>query len=299
MHTPASLSTFTRILAGAFVLFLLSACRPAQAEDHTPTPTFPTPTLNPLFFAAPSGTPPAPEGFTASGAPLAGGEITATANAPAEPTATQELPTPTPQPTEPPTVTPTFAPSPTPTIAATRSPVYDDRMDSNWAIKYSTDMRYNERDADAQHEGKYSISFAPLADFASLLLSVRQTSTQTFPHSEVLGVRFWLYSGDHEVEPSDLTVSIIGSNRFPFWIEGDSSVESASDPVFPETPLSEFGITETIPPETWTEIIVWLEDIADEPEYENVSAITIKNAAGFRYKVYIDEVDLLLALANP
>jgi hypothetical protein len=307
-------------LAG--VALLLGACAPVQVAQTSSTASNPAPTLNPFFYPL---NPNALETSLPGSADLAGTpietptllqteaitteaiaiETVSTEVVSTEAVSTQEItsapssgPTQTLTPTPSPTITPTATQSPTPTAAYRIVPIYYEDVDDKWAVKYSEMMRYNEKDATAAHDGSRSLSFTPLAGFGQLLLTVRQTAKEEYLRSQAVGVRFWLYSGEQEVAPSDLTVSVLGSNRFPFWIKDDHSVEGDQEPVFPETRLYYLDINQTIPPDTWVEINIWLDELIYEPEYQYITGIQIKNDAGFLGTVYIDQVELLMALAT-
>ena len=215
---------FVLIFAMACTTLLLSACtlaNPGQAPDKT---ELPTPTLNPFFHPATqppldsatptdSGIPLVPALLTGTEeieAPTAAPE-TALPTLPATEEPTTNLPlteTPTPETTfsEVPTPEATFTEVPTPTEAYNRIMVFDESVNDNWAVKYGQQMKYNERDKTIAHAGATSLSFTPLADYGTLLFSVRQTSKESYLRSNAVGVSFWLYS-DKEIAPSDLIVS--------------------------------------------------------------------------------------------
>jgi len=117
----------------------------------------------------------------------------------------------------------------------------------------------------------------------------------------VLGVSFWLNSGDAPVRPDDLAVTVVGSDAFPFWIAGDDSVAinnpAANEelPTFSETRLSFLHVDRTLPPQTWIKIEVWLDELLYDPDYTYVTGFYVKNDASFFQTVYIDDVALLLS----
>jgi hypothetical protein len=287
-----------KTLASVILVLFLGACRPAQPDENLPSPNFPAPTLNPLFYSAPTATP-GENGYPPPLAPSqSSGGSSLPQNTPADPIALQSEPSPSPSPTTSPAPSPTATPSPTPMPDYRRVTVYNDAVDSNWTLRYSDQMRYNEKDPSAQHDGKYSLSLTPLAPDGSLLFSVRQTAKEPYPRSEAVGVSFWLYTGEQDVKSTDLSVSILGSNRFPFWFPDDKSVESNLESVFPETPLNFIDGSTTIPAKTWIQVVVLLDDLADNPDYENVTGIQIKNDASFLNTVYLDQVELLMQPAG-
>lgn len=290
------------VLVGIALGLLLGACSPRHSEENLPTPNFPVPTLNPLFYSAPSATS-METGSLATPAPLQNGDITNLINTPATLTSMQieasllpgSTPTSTPIPADTPAPTSTITPAPTEVF--NRIMVYNEGLTEKWALKYGEQMRYSEKDKTVSHDGAYSFSLKPQADNGQILFAHRQTAKESYLHADTVGVSFWLY-GDKEIDPSDLVVSILGSNRFPFWFQGDQSVESDQEPIFPETPVNYLENNQTIPAQTWVQVVIKLADLPDDPDYEYVTGIQIKNDAGFRDQVYIDQVELLMAPAQ-
>jgi hypothetical protein len=301
MKFSVSLPTLTKVLAAVFLIFVLGACAPGQLDENLPSPSFPVPTINPLFSSAPSATPRVTGNLTTPAPAQEAGGIANPTNTLAATAALQAEssppsapgPTSTAIPTDTPALTPTNTPAPTEVYR--RVLIFDEAISEDWALRYSEQMVYNEKDNTVSHNGTYSVSFRPQADNARLLFGPRQTATESYPRNDVVGVSFWLYSGEQELNPSDLLVSILGSNRFPFYFPDDRSVESDSEPVFPEVPLNYLDGKTPIPPQTWIEVIVRLADLPDNPDYEYVTGIQLKNAAGFRNQLNIDQVELLMA----
>jgi hypothetical protein len=288
------------LLAGA--MLILGACAQNKTASDPDSVKLPTPTLNPIFNpgalapidgdipATPSGglLVPVNDSATPTQAPGSTEPVSAAAE-----TINPDAPTPTstPSPTETPAPSPTF--TPTATEMFNRVMIFDEFTSDDWQIKYSQNMKYNDRDKTYPHNGTYDISVTPQADFGTLLFSLRQTAKEAYPRKDAAGVSFWLYS-EEEIDPSALTVSVIGSNRFPFWYPDDKSVTNEQQPVFPETRLYYLDINRTIPPKTWVQIEVWLDDLLYEPEYEYITAIQIKNDAGFLNTFYLDQIELLM-----
>ena len=87
------------------------------------------------------------------------------------------------------------------------------------------------------HGGVYSLALAPQEDFSLLRFSVNQSADEKYPRDQVLGVSFWLNSGNEPLNLSSLAVAMMGSNAYPYWIADDTSVQTGSKYDFQETLL--------------------------------------------------------------
>ena len=133
----------------------------------------------------------------------------------------------------------------------------------------------------------------PTRDYGNLAFTVKFGTKETYLREKTLGVRFWLYSGDATIGTQDLAVSVVGSNKYPYWVWNDSSVTNDNDPVFSETRLQYLGFNDAIPPDTWVQVEVWLDELLFDPEYKYVTGIYIKNGEDFRDTIWIDQVELV------
>ena len=66
------------------------------------------------------------------------------------------------------------------------------------------------------------------------------------------------------------------------------------NPTFSETRLYFLGINRDIPPETWVNVEVWLDDLQYDPIYEYVTGFYIKNDEGFGQTFYVDAVRIIM-----
>src|SRR5690606_31538237 len=99
------------------------------------------------------------------------------------------------------------------------------------------------------------------------------------------------------VATDDLVITMQGSNQFPYWAENDDSVAGLSNDdadLFSETQLAFLNVSRDIPPNTWFNIEVWLDELVYDPDYEYVTGFYIKNDADFQRPYYIDDVEILL-----
>ena len=210
-------------------------------------------------------------------------------------------------------VTPTHSTTPQPSVvpqptntATTPTPVaievvslYDEKLNPNWSLAKSSNVRYDPASKVTTQQGQVALMARPTKGFGKLFLTVRQGSRETYLSDRVLGVRFWISGGDHMIAASDLAVAIVGSNTYPYWVAADTSVQinatiTPDAPLFSETRLYDLGINRSIPPNTWVEVVVWLDSLQFEPTYQYITGIYVKNDDLFVEPFYLDNVDLLL-----
>ena len=265
------------------LVLILSACSSYSDPNGTEIPSFPTPTFHELFILNHKTQEPDQFGTSPSGTtPTVAAFFT-------------KLSTPTKQPTQ--TPTPTIVPNilEFPIEDTISKTIYDDNFDPNWRLERGNNINATIRTRDITREGKYAIVATPKEAYSRLNFIITRESTEIYPLDLVLGFRFWINPGDGYLEPDDLVVTVFGSNEYPYYVEGDSSVTSTFDPVFSETRLYYLGFNRSIPPFTWAEVIVWLDDLIYDPYYENVVGFYIKNEEDFLQTFYLDDVRVILA----
>jgi hypothetical protein len=192
------------------------------------------------------------------------------------------------------------APAPTRTadqVAAIS--LYDDTLNADWSAERSRKVKYDVASTAVVHGGKKAIMVTPTDDFGQFFLTVRKDAREIYPHDRILGISFWLNGGTSSIATSDLAVTVTGSNQYAYWVEDDTSVKvdtpvTADAPLFPETRLYYLHINHSIPPNTWVEVILWLDDQVYDPDYVNITGMYIKNDQGFLHPYYIDDVQLLV-----
>ncbi len=268
-----------------FLLFLalaLVGCGSFGGETPQAAALYPTPTTSILFSAGqPGGVQSASTGQDTGARPTIASFF-------AEP---QALPTAKPQPT---VISAEFVASPTvtPTLEISET-IFDDTLSRNWRVLKYKSMQVDFENHSVVYSGQSSAAITPAEDFSSLIFSVNPDSGAVYLREQVLGISFYLNSGDSYISTSDLAVTVLGSNAYPYWVAGDNSVENTADPVFPETRLYYLDVNRSIPPQTWVEIVVWLDDLVYDPIYQYVTGFSIKNDAGFTQTFYIDRVTII------
>ncbi len=194
-------------------------------------------------------------------------------------------------------ITPLPTLTPVPTIKTRIETIYDEDLNANWTLDNTQDVEYDLQDSTYPYQGDYSLSFTPEVEYANLAFTVNEDSDEIYLRDDVLAVSFWLYTGDDYVATDDLAVAVTGSNEFSYWRPDDNSVmapDSDSEPIFPETRLYYLNVEEDIPPDTWFQIELWLDDLIYEPAYKYVTGIYIKNDKDFFRTVSIDELEMLI-----
>jgi len=271
---------YALILLGVLLSLTLAACSGGRATSTPQVAHFPTPTFHGLFAEKvdPGSTETDPQ-------------LTTT---PTVASFFQEHQTATPQPTK--TATPTSPPSiqEFPLTGTYSQTLYADSFNPNWKLERDNRVAVNIRSRDVPRQGQYSISITPKERLRPVYIIVTQDSTEVYLRDQVLGFRFWINSGNDYLEPEDLSVTILGSNEYPYYVAGDNSVTSSYDPVFSETRLYFLGFSRSVPPYTWAEVIVWLDDLIYDPIYEYVVGLYLKNGENFIQSYYLDDIQVIL-----
>jgi hypothetical protein len=177
--------------------------------------------------------------------------------------------------------------------------IFEDALNADWSAKSSSKVTYDLASTAVVHEGKKAIMVTPTDDFGLFFLTVRKEALKIYPRDRILGISFWLNGGAGSIATSDLAVTVTGSNKYSYWVADDTSVKvdtpvTADSPLFSETRLYFLHINHSIPPNTWVEVILWLDDRIYDPNYVNITGIYIKNDKGFLHSYYIDDVQLLV-----
>ncbi len=177
--------------------------------------------------------------------------------------------------------------------------LFDESLNADWNAKTSNKVTYELASTAVVHGEKQAIMVTPTDDFGQFFLTVRKDARKIYPRERVLRISFWLNGGANSIATSDLAVTITGSNQYTYWVADDTSVKvdtpvTADAPLFPETRLYYLHINHAIPPNTWVEVILWLDDQIYDPNYVNITGLYIKNDKGFLKPYYIDDVQLLV-----
>lgn len=178
--------------------------------------------------------------------------------------------------------------------------VYDDSLSPDWSLDHSFQTTIDLRSRGFTHQGHYAIKAQPQATTGILYFTLKRTAGATFRRSQVQGLRLYLSGGTEPIDNEGLTVAVIGSNAYPYWVEGDNSVKfdgrvTDGQPLFSETRLSFLGINTAIPRKTYAEVTVWLDSLLYDPTYTFVTGFYLKTDRQSVPTFYVDQVSLLLA----
>lgn len=266
------------ISACCTTLLFFSGCGQLDRSSTSQQATvIPTPTISPLFLKP---SPVAPTPVVAKPSAIPTSLPTAVASAVVESTVVTE---------------PTVVPS----DSIAEVPIYTDELVKNWSLADSQNVRFNIKNNDVVHQGKQAIKAQPVSGTGTLQFSVRKSTAKPYLRDQVLGVSFWLSGGSSAVAPEDLAVTVLGSDKYPYWVANDTSVKpnpklSSDWPLFSETRLYFLGFTQSIRPNEWAEVVLWLDEREFDPSYTYVTGIYIKNDDRRSQPFYIDDVQLLV-----
>lgn len=203
-----------------------------------------------------------------------------------------------------PTISPTFTPIPTIDERITFITLYDDQLHSDWTAEQSQGVQYDLATTSHIYSNQVAAAITPNEAYGKFFLTVREDAQAVYRRDRILGLSFWLSGGPYAIEPGDLAVTVVGSNAHPYWVAEDNSVQLAAgisdaqitedSPLFSETRLYFLDINRTIPPNTWVEVVLWLDEREFDPDYTYVTGIYIKNDAALLETFYVDWLNLLL-----
>lgn len=247
-------------------LILLTACTPATAEPVSGTGEAP-PTIHPLL---------APQ------TPI---------------TVFSGTPRPTTEPTREETATPPEEIIPAPQQVVTLT-LFDEKLNANWMLS-GTALR-DDGATTVSHSGDTSLALTG-EDGRYEIFQVRSSSQVRLSRSQVLGLSFWLYTGEQELNIDQLLVEIFGSDEVHYWVKGDDSALIGLK-TFTGRRLYGLGLNRALEPETWIQIEILLENLVYDPNFdekpvedfpfEYVTGFSILFAGGFSGTVYLDEVQI-------
>lgn len=266
-----------------FLILLSSLFLGCSGQLAAPSPEvrLPTPTGLPMF--ADRGTAPI-NSQPDSGLPNTGASQSGQFNN--DPVAIN-FPTLTPYPTA------TWLPSQVPPPEPVEVPIYSDSLSSGWqVVSPDNEMLFNLQSEDQAHSGTRSIAVTPNKSHGKIYIVASPSNSSTYNRPEVLGIQFWIYSGERGLDQYDLAVTAIGSNDYTYWRKDDYSVLSKTP--YEETFLRWLGYELNIAPFTWVPVQIWLNEMRFDPDYKYVTGLYITNRQGFTRTFYIDDISLQL-----
>jgi hypothetical protein len=178
-------------------------------------------------------------------------------------------------------------------------PIYNDTLSAGWSIQHSFQTTIDLRSQEYIDQGRFAIKAQPQLTTGTLYFTLDKSATKILLRNKVQALRFYISGGSDQLDKDAITVAIVGSNTYPYWIENDKSVKidgrvTDSEPVFSQTRLSFLGINKSIPPKTYIKVTVWLNDLIYDPLYTYVTGFYFKTDKASAPTFYIDEVSLLM-----
>jgi hypothetical protein len=262
------------LCALVLALTVLASCGPARPQVGQQSP----PTVAPVFR------PEVPTSMPLAGTP---------GQRPTLDTAAQRQPTPTIE-------------GPTDSVVASRLgndvirvPIYNNGLSADWSLENSSGLRYNLQSRNYVSSQPYGIAATPLHGAAQLFFTVKRDARRAYNHDQILGVSIMVNGGPDGLGHEDLLFTVMGSNAYTYYRENDFSVEAAGritdeGTIFDEQRLYFLDFKEGIPPDTWGEVQIWLDERILDPEYKYLTGIYILTDERNTKTFYIDEVNLLV-----
>lgn len=175
--------------------------------------------------------------------------------------------------------------------------IYTDDLNPDWVIQEGHGMDIDAHHTAIVHGGRTAIAATPTQGYGLLFFAIGANTNRYYLRDEVVEISFWLNGGDSAIALDDLLVTILGSNRYPYWVDGDNSVVNTNDnlPLFSGTRLYFLDFNRPIPPQTWVNVRVRMEDRIYDPDYQYVTGFYIKNDEDFFETVYIDDVQIKMS----
>lgn len=176
--------------------------------------------------------------------------------------------------------------------------IYDEELDPAWSTLYSFDHRVTLESTDTAASGVVSLRAIPQVAYGGTMLTLGEEGRKLFPRSEVLGLRFNVSGGPNQLRPLSLIVKLLGSNRYPYFVEGDNSVAfppglDTGAPVFSEVGLDRLGLRRELVPGEWAEVELWF-DSYDQVDYTYITGLVVMNDRSYMNVFYIDDIRLLV-----
>ncbi|MEZ4681172.1 MAG: hypothetical protein R2932_43860 [Caldilineaceae bacterium] len=192
---------------------------------------------------------------------------------------------------------------PTPTPLFREAYLYDEELNPAWSLAQSENLTYELLDTTHWFEvmdensgidaGAVSLAVTPGEGWGTLYFTL-QPDGPIYPRAEVQGLSFWINSGANYMSNDALVATIVGSNEVPYWQAGDTSALTEVG-YFPEIPLYDLQINDSIPPNTWVKVILSMDKLLFGPDYRYVTGVYIKTKSFQSSPFHIDRVALLLA----
>lgn len=273
----------------ATVILLLSSCITGDVLDPTPGPTLPTPTTHQLFTGSNSVGEMYIDiaSFDIDAHPTLASYFLEDTN-PYQPkmTATPENGSEKPA-------------SETASEQWVKVVIFDEELNQNWDLNYRGGVESDLVNSAVAYNGDKALEVDFSEGASKLIFAVDDDTTESYLRNLVEGVSFRLYSEENYIGNDDLSVTVLGSNKYIYWKSDDGSVENIYEPLFSQTRLYFLNFNRSIPPGTWVEVIVWLDDLIYDPDYNYVTGMYILSDELYSGTILIDNVELIMKELGP
>jgi hypothetical protein len=174
--------------------------------------------------------------------------------------------------------------------------IFDDALAADWSLDESWSSELVLDEETIVFAGAEAIAVTPQRERGAIFFTLSEDAEAPLRRDDVLGVSFRISGGAGYIGNDELAVSVVGSNALPYFTREKTAAQERADAdlEFSETRLYFLDINTDIPPDTWVEVVVWLDNLIFDPDYEYVTGFYIKNAPSFLNTYYIDDVKLLL-----
>lgn len=175
--------------------------------------------------------------------------------------------------------------------------VYDEKLSPDWTVEHSFALEYTLQSRTFVDQGRFALQAVPKEDLAVLQFTLEKDAGTILRRDKVLGLHFRLSGGQDVIANDAISVAILGSNQYQYWVSNDKSVRvegrvNGDWPLFSETRLYYLDVHKSIPPGEWVDVYVWLDNLVYDPVYAYVTGFYLKSEGLKRY--YVDDVSLLL-----
>lgn len=174
--------------------------------------------------------------------------------------------------------------------------VYDEVLNSDWTVRNSPGVQFDLAYDEMAHNGDVSIEYAPGEDLGSFFLQVRPDAANAYLRDDIIGLSFWLYTGEEPLATEDLALIVVGSYDFPYW----SAVDESIDPEEYVPTMAggkhafDLRFNRVISPETWVQVIIFFDDVRYDTDYTYITGLNLMNNAGVQRTFLIDEFVFIL-----
>ena len=193
-----------------------------------------------------------------------------------------------------------------PETAVAHAIIFNDKLNPNWNLQASSgNVSFSLRHTASIHSGRNALSIMSLPAYETLHFQVRQNTIEQYRREEIVSITFWLFSDAETIKPGSINLVVTGSDNYPYWVANDTSAGDKEDILtYSGTRAYSLGLAHPVPPGTWTQIEVLLDDLAFDPDYDSelvedlnyeyVTGFYLISDKGIERAVVIDDIELIM-----